>query len=63
MAKRIPIGKDSIIKNFEPDAIRRYYRDWYRPNLMAVIVVGDIEPSKAEEMIRKHFSSLDKSCK
>ena len=55
---RLPIGLDSIIKNFKYDVIRRYYKDWYRPNLMAVIVVGDIQPSKAEEMIRKHFSSL-----
>lgn len=57
-ASRLPIGMDSIIKGFNPDAIRRFYRDWYRPDLMAVIVVGDIEPSKAEELIRKHFSSL-----
>ena len=57
-AKRLPIGVDSIIKTFAPDAIRRFYKDWYRPNLMAVIVVGDIEPAKAEEMIRKHFSGL-----
>ena len=55
---RLPIGLDSIIKNFKYDVIRRFYKDWYRPNLMAVIVVGDIEPAKAEEMIRKHFSSL-----
>ena len=55
---RLPIGLDSIIKDFKYDVIRRYYKDWYRPNLMAVIVVGDIEPAKAEEMIRKHFSSL-----
>ncbi|MGB8195191.1 MAG: pitrilysin family protein, partial [Chitinophagaceae bacterium] len=57
-ADRLPIGVDSIIKNFKHDAIRRFYRDWYRPDLMAVVVVGDIEESKAEEMIRKHFSSL-----
>lgn len=57
-AKRLPIGVDSIIKNFPPDAIRRFYKDWYRPNLMAVIVVGDIEPARAEEMIRKHFAGL-----
>lgn len=55
---RLPIGVDSIIKNFKHDAIKRYYREWYRPDLMAVIVVGDIEPAKAEELIRKHFSSL-----
>lgn len=57
-ADRLPIGVDSIIKNFKYDAIRRFYRDWYRPDLMAVVVVGDIEPEKAEEMVRKHFSSL-----
>lgn len=57
-ANRLPIGVDSIIKTFNPDAIRRFYRDWYRPDLMAVIVVGDIDPAKAEDMVRKHFSSL-----
>ena len=57
-AYRLPIGLDSIIKNFKPDAIRRFYKDWYRPNLMAVIVVGDIDPVKAEEMVKKHFASL-----
>lgn len=55
---RLPIGLDSIIKGFKYDVIRRYYKDWYRPNLMAVVVVGDIDPAKAEEMIKKHFSSL-----
>ncbi len=54
----MPIGVDSIIRNFKPDVIRRFYKDWYRPNLMAVIVVGDIEPAKAEEMIRKHFAGM-----
>jgi zinc protease len=57
-ANRLPIGKDSIIKNFKHDAIKRFYKDWYRPDLMAVIVVGDIEPAKAEEMVKKHFSTL-----
>lgn len=55
---RLPIGLDSVIKNFKYDVIRRYYKDWYRPNLMAVVVVGDIEPGKAEEMVKKHFSTL-----
>lgn len=57
-AKRLPIGIDSIVKSFKPDEIRRFYKDWYRPNLMAVIVVGDIDPDLAESMVRKHFSSL-----
>jgi len=57
-ARRLPIGIDSIIKNFPVENIRRFYKDWYRPDLMAVIVVGDIDPLKAEEMVKKHFASL-----
>ena len=57
-ANRIPIGIDSIIKTFPPDAIRRFYRDWYRPDLMAVVVVGDIKQADAMALIQKHFSGL-----
>jgi len=57
-AKRLPIGLDSIIKNFKHDDIRRFYKEWYRPDLMAVIVVGDIDKTLAETMIKKHFSGL-----
>ncbi|HRO47478.1 insulinase family protein [Agriterribacter sp.] len=57
-AERLPIGNDSIIKNFTHDAIRRFYKDWYRPELMAVIVVGDITKEKATALIKKHFGSL-----
>jgi zinc protease len=57
-ASRLPIGKDSIIKNFKYDVLRRFYHDWYRPDLMAVIVVGDIDPAAAEKMIREHFAPL-----
>ncbi len=57
--ERLPIGKDSIIINFKPDLIRNYYKDWYRPDLMAVIVVGDITKEKGLEMIKKHFASIE----
>lgn len=57
-ASRLPIGKDSIIKNFPPQRIRDFYRDWYRPDLMAVAVVGDITREKALELIQKHFSGI-----
>jgi len=55
-ASRLPIGKDEIIQNFKPAAIRRFYKTWYRPDLMAVVVVGDIDPVIAEKEIVKHFS-------
>ena len=57
-AVRLPIGKEAILKNFPHEAIKRFYADWYRPDLMAVVVVGDIEPNKAERMIQAHFSHL-----
>jgi zinc protease len=57
-ANRLPIGLDSIIKNQNYETIKKFYKDWYRPDLMAVIVVGDIEPGKAEELVKKHFSAL-----
>lgn len=56
--QRLPIGVDSIIQHFNPDAIRRFYKEWYRPDLMAVMVVGDIDPALAEQYIRKHFSGI-----
>ena len=60
-ANRLPIGIDSIIKTFNPDAIRRFYKDWYRPNLMAVIVTGDIKKEEALNYITKHFGSIQSS--
>ncbi|MES2262937.1 MAG: insulinase family protein [Pseudomonadota bacterium] len=57
-AERLPIGQEEILKNFKPDAIRRFYKDWYRPDLMAVIVVGDIDPAEAEKLVNAHFGQL-----
>jgi zinc protease len=57
-ANRLPIGVDSIIKTFNPNAIRRFYKEWYRPELMAVIVVGDIKPEAAKALVIKHFQGL-----
>lgn len=57
-AKRMPIGDEEIIKTVSPDTIRRFYRDWYRPNLMAVVVVGDIEPIQAQTLIEAHFGKM-----
>jgi len=57
-ADRLPIGQEDVIRNFRPETLRRFYRDWYRPDLMAVVAVGDIDPAKAEQMIRRHFSGL-----
>jgi zinc protease len=57
-ADRLPIGKDEILKTFKHDVVRRFYKDWYRPDLMAVMVVGTIEPAEAEKMVKKYFTGL-----
>ncbi|MES2741411.1 MAG: insulinase family protein [Pseudomonadota bacterium] len=62
-ASRLPIGKEPILKTFKYDAIKRFYRDWYRPDLMAVVVVGDIEPAAAQKLINRHFGKLKNPAK
>jgi len=57
-AERLPIGKDSILKTFSPVTLERFYKQWYRPDLMAVVVVGDIDPAEAEKKIKAHFSGF-----
>lgn len=52
---RLPIGTDTVLKNFTHETLQNFYRQWYRPDLMSVIVVGDIDPARAELMIVKHF--------
>src|SRR5690606_15021280 len=44
-AERIPIGKIDIIQNFKHGELKNFYKDWYRPNLQAVIAVGDFDPA------------------
>ncbi|MDN3581779.1 M16 family metallopeptidase [Mucilaginibacter flavus] len=57
-ALRLPIGKEDILKNFKPETIKSFYHDWYRPDLQAVIAVGDFDPKQVEELIKQNFSGL-----
>lgn len=57
-AKRIPIGKIEILESFTHDKIRDFYKDWYRPNLQAVIAVGDFDVNEVEKLIIANFSGL-----
>ncbi|HVV53763.1 MAG TPA: insulinase family protein [Mucilaginibacter sp.] len=57
-AERIPIGKENILKTFKPAVIKSFYHDWYRPDLQAVIAVGDFDPKHVEELIKQYFSPL-----
>ncbi|MCX6142751.1 MAG: insulinase family protein [Ignavibacteriales bacterium] len=57
-AKRWVIGKKEILENAPYETLRRFYRDWYRPELMAVSVVGDFDKVAMEKMVKEHFSKL-----
>ncbi|MEP6468010.1 MAG: insulinase family protein, partial [Parafilimonas sp.] len=57
-AERLPIGKDSILKTFPYDAVRRFYHTWYRPDNVAVIIVGDVDVNKTEQLVKQYFGSL-----
>jgi len=55
-ADRLPIGKKEVLENFKPDVIRKFHQDWYRPDLMAIVVVGDINVDEVEKKIKDNFS-------
>jgi zinc protease len=57
-ADRRPIGQPDVLEKAPREALTRYYRDWYRPNLMAVIVAGDVDRDAVVNMIKSHFSGL-----
>ncbi len=57
-ASRMPIGTRESLEGFQQGAVERFVADWYRPDLMAIIVVGDVEPDWAEAKIRQHFEGI-----
>src|SRR3954469_11547986 len=57
-ADRRPIGSPEGIGKAPREALTRFYKDWYRPDLMAVIVTGEVDRDTVVAMIKKHFSSL-----
>lgn len=58
-AKRMPIGSMIVVQNAEADRFVDFYEKWYRPNLMAVIAVGDFDPDDIEEEIVTRFSRIE----
>ncbi|HET9702724.1 MAG TPA: insulinase family protein [Vicinamibacterales bacterium] len=57
-AERLPIGLPEILKNAPPERLVEFYQKWYRPDLMAVVVVGDIPVDDAEKLVRDTFSKI-----
>lgn len=57
-ALRIPIGTKENLETFPDSLARNFYRDWYRPDLMTVIAVGDFDAGQIETLIRQRFSAI-----
>jgi len=57
-ADRLPIGTLESLEGFEHDALRRFYEDWYRPDKMAIVAVGDFEPADIQARIEETFAEL-----
>ena len=55
---RHPLGLMSVVDNFKYDALRKYYKKWYRPDNQAVIVIGDVDVDHTEKVIKELFSSI-----
>ncbi len=57
-AERDIIGDIDIIKNFEPETLRNFYHDWYRTDLQAIAIVGDIDVDQVEAKVKELFSKI-----
>jgi zinc protease len=57
-ANRLPIGKPEIIQNGKVERIKQFYKDWYRPDLMAVVAVGDFDKAAIEKLVTAYFGSM-----
>jgi zinc protease len=60
-AQRLPIGTEQTIMSATAASLRPFYRAWYRPDLMAVVAVGDFDVADIERKIRTHFSRIPRA--
>jgi zinc protease len=56
--ERIPIGDRKTLESYTPATLRRFYNDWYRPDLMAVVAVGDFNKTQIEALIRRYLGAI-----
>ena len=57
-ADRLPIGTIDNLQTFKHESLTRFYKDWYRPDLMSVIAVGDFDVAAVQALVTKHFASI-----
>ncbi len=55
-SQRAPIGLPEIVENASPQDLIDFYQRWYRPDLMALIAVGDFDPELMEAKIKQYFA-------
>jgi zinc protease len=60
-AERLPIGKKEVIESFDYDTLKRFYKTWYRPDLMAVVAVGDFDEARLEALVKRHFAAIPRA--
>ena len=58
-AERLPIGDTEILATAPAETLRRFYDTWYRPDLMAVVAVGDFDAAAIVDKIGQHFGRLE----
>jgi len=59
--ERIPIGLKSVLETYTPATLRRFYDTWYRPDLMAVVAVGDFDKTKVESLIKRYLGAIPRA--
>ncbi|MET4142856.1 insulinase family protein [Pedobacter sp. UYP1] len=55
---RLPIGTEEVLQKVTPEQIRSFYKNWYRPDLQAILIVGDIDVNQMEKSVKAKFSDL-----
>src|SRR5450759_2265739 len=59
--ERIPIGLKSVLETYKPATLRRFYDTWYRPDLMAVVAVGDFDKRQIEGLITRYLGAISRA--
>lgn len=57
-ANRLPIGTEEVITTFDHSEIRKFHADWYRPDLMSIIIVGDVDTDHMQNEVKRLFSDM-----
>ena len=57
-ADRYPIGTLDVLENFKPKTLKDFYYDWYRPDLQAIVIIGDVNAAEIERMIISKFGKI-----